>query len=167
MKKITESYVEFETMRSGGPGGQHADRSATAVRLRVPIERLPLTDPEEQLVKKYLPDKNKTTDDELLVEVGESRSQKRNREKAVEVANNEVRSAIETGLQKQKKKDYEKRVKQQSRGGGGGEEDIHEKKKKRRRSETTDDLLEEALEEAPETMERYFEGQDDEQDNTD
>ncbi len=155
MEDLSEQDVDFESARSGGPGGQHGDRRATAVRLRVEFEDLPSTDEELEFVRDHLPPKNRTKDGELLVEIGGSRSQRENRKKALSVANEEIRKAIEKGRQQRRKKSYKKRVQRRTSGGGGGggNKDIHEVQKKRRRSETTDDLLEQAYEEAPELLE--------------
>ena len=156
MDELTESDVEFEAARSGGPGGQHGDRRATAVRVRVDFEDLPVTEEELEYVREHLPPKNRTKGGELLVEIGGDRSQRENRKKALKVANEEIRKAIEAGRQQKKKESYTQRVQRRSSGGGGGGgggKDIHEEQKKRRRSETTDDLLEQAYEEAPEVLE--------------
>lgn len=157
--KITEDDVTFESTRSGGPGGQHANRRSTAVRLRARIDELPLTDEEKQFVHEYLPPKNRTKQGELLVENAEFRSQRQNRRRALEIANQEIEEAIENGRQAREKQRRKKRV-EQSRGGGGGgssREDVRDKRRRRYRSESTEDLLEEALEEDPDTMKKYFE----------
>jgi len=163
VRRLEEQDVEFESMRSGGPGGQHGDRRATAVRLRVNIEALPLTETEQEFVREHLPSKNRTKDDEILVQSGEHRSQKQNRKAALDTANTEIREAIEAGKQAREKRNYVERTRRNSGGGGTGEEDLHEKQKKARRSETTRDLLMEALEQAPEVVERYFEGTGDQE----
>lgn len=158
MTYLEESDVEFEAARSGGPGGQHGDRRATAVRLRVPFEDIPLNDEERKFFEENLPPKNRTKDDEMLVEIGGSRSQRENRRKALEVANGEIEKALAAGRQARREKNYKKRVRRRSAGGGaggGGEENLHEKRKKRRRSETTDDLLQQAYEQAPELLQDY------------
>lgn len=63
----------FET--SGGPGGQHANRSETAVRLRLDVVESSL--PEEVRTKLRA-----RLGDVIEVTAGEERSQKRNRERA-------------------------------------------------------------------------------------
>lgn len=165
MENLTENDVDFQSARSGGPGGQHGDRRATAVRLRVDFEDLPVSDDELEFIREHLPPKNRTKDGELLVGIGGSRSQRENRKRALKVANEELEKAIEKGRQQQRKESYKKRVQRRSSGGGGGggDKDIHEERKKRRRSETTDDLLEQAYEEAPELLE---ESEDDENQDT-
>lgn len=65
-----------ETFRtSGGPGGQHANRSETAVRLRLDVARSSLPDQVKTRLQARL-------GDVIEVIAGEERSQKRNRERA-------------------------------------------------------------------------------------
>lgn len=163
MRELNESDVEFETMRSGGPGGQHGDRRSTAVRLRVDFEEIPLTDEELDYLREHLPPKNRTRSEEMIVECGEHRSQKRNRKRAVEIANDEINSALESGRRQKKEEKHQQRFKRRSKGGGDGDDDesLEERRKKQRRSETTDDLIEDAYEEAPDLMERYLNGEKD------
>lgn len=156
--------VEFESMRSGGPGGQHGDRRATAVRLRISIDEIPIKEERREDLRDYLPSRYLTEGDELIVQNGDTRSQRQNREKALEQANDAIRDALEQASDQREKQRRQRRVKKSS-GGGSGERDIKEEQKKRRRSETTDDLLEQAYEEDPETMESYVE--DDENDDGD
>ncbi len=160
MRELREKDVEFESMRAGGPGGQHADRRATAVRLRIPIEDLPLSDSEKTVVRNYLPPKNQTKADELIVESSESRSQKENRKRALKVAVEEIEGALDKGVQNYKEERHKQQNQPRSGGGGGGEADKREIRKKRRRSETTEDLLEEAFEEDPDSLKRFFEEND-------
>jgi ribosome-associated protein len=157
VRELKENQVEFEAMRSGGPGGQHGDRRATAVRLRVKISDLPLTDEKKEFLREYLPPKNKTKDNELIVQCGEHRSQKQNRKEALRLAQDEIEKAIQAGRQERDKKKHKRRYRKKGGGSGGDQEDIHEKQKKQRRAETTDDLLKEAYEQDPENMDRYFE----------
>ncbi len=152
--ELTESDVEFENMRAGGPGGQNVDRRATAVRLRLAVENLPLSPEKKDILREHLPPRHLTKDGEILVENGEFRSRQQNKRRALEILNEELEKALERGRQKKRKKARQERV--SKRGGGGGEEDLKEKLKKRRRAETTDDLLERAWREAPEEMEDYL-----------
>ena len=143
--------MKFETMRGGGPGGQNADRRATAVRLRVPVEELELTPEEERLVYEYLPAKNLTTAGEMLVEASKHRSQARNRQQALKIGEKQLEEALERGRSEKRGRQRKKRVKNSGgRGGGSSCENIHEQRKKQYRSETTEELMEEALREEPE-----------------
>ncbi len=153
---LSASDVEFETMRSGGPGGQHGDRRATAVRLRVAISDLDLSEREQDWVREHLPPRNKTKDGELLVRQGGSRSQKRNRKDALEVANEEIEKAIEKGRREQEEEQHKKRIRRRKRRSGsdgdGSSTNRQEERQKRFRSESTGDLLERARRADPERM---------------
>lgn len=157
MEDLTENDVDFETMRAGGPGGQNVDRRATAVRLRVRIEDLPLEDEKKAWVKEHLPPRHRTQDGEILVENADTRSQQKNRRRALDVANEQIQRAVERGRQARKQQQRKRRIERGRGGGDSGEEDIRETQKRRRRRETTDDLLEDAYEEAPDLIERYLE----------
>jgi ribosome-associated protein len=81
---IPRAELEFRFTPSGGPGGQHANRSATRVELRFDVENSPsLNDAQRRRVKsrlrRYL-DKGGVL---RLVSQG-SRSQARNRQEAIE-----------------------------------------------------------------------------------
>ncbi len=79
---IPEDELTEEFLRSSGPGGQHVNKTATAVRLRFdaansPSLRAPVRD---RLLK--LAGARATPHGEILIEVHEFRSQKMNREEA-------------------------------------------------------------------------------------
>ncbi|MFB6345367.1 MAG: peptide chain release factor-like protein [bacterium] len=155
MSYLSMDQVDFETMRSGGPGGQHSDRRATAVRLRIPIEDVPVDDDQKKDLKCHLPPRLTTKDSEILIENGDSRSQRENRKNALEQLNEEIEAALKRGRRKREKKRRKQRLENKS-GGGGGSKDIDEVQKKRRRSESTDDLLQEAFEQDPDGMKRFI-----------
>lgn len=166
MVDLTEDDVEFEAMRAGGPGGQNVDRRATAVRLRVSVEALPLTEEERAFLREHLPTRRLTGGDEIVVENAEHRSQKQNRRRALELLNREIEAAIEAGRQARERERRRRRI-QQGGGGGGGDgsdEDAGEKRRRRYRSETTDDLLEEAYREDPDQLGKYLDEDPDETD---
>ena len=150
---ISKSDVRFEQTRSGGPGGQHANRRATAVRLRIKVDELPLEEREKKFVREHLPPRHLTESGEIIIENAEHRSTEENRKSALEVLNKQVEKAISRGRRQEKQEKRKKRINSSGGGGGGGSENIHEKQKKRRRSETTDDLLEQAYREDPDLLE--------------
>lgn len=80
---ITADELELSFARSGGPGGQHVNTSATKVELRfdVPGSRC-LDDAQKQRVRSALASRL-TTDGVLVLQAGEFRSQARNREAAI------------------------------------------------------------------------------------
>lgn len=158
MINLTESDVEFEMSRSGGPGGQNVDSRSTAVRARIRIEELPISDTKKEFVREHIPPKNRAGENEIFVENADHRSQHQNKSRALELLNEEINKAIKKGRQQLEKKKRKERLKRKKQGGGGGgTENIKEAKKKQFRQETMDDLLEQAYEEDPDTMEEYVE----------
>jgi len=80
---IPESELEFTAIRAEGPGGQHVNKTSSAVMLRFNIDTssLPL------FIKnrlKNLQDSHVTPGGEILIKVQDDRSQLRNRETAIE-----------------------------------------------------------------------------------
>jgi ribosome-associated protein len=79
---IPEDELHEEFLRSSGPGGQHVNKTATAVRLRFDAANSPSLHPpvRDRLLK--LAGARATPHGEILIEVHEFRSQKQNREAA-------------------------------------------------------------------------------------
>lgn len=78
---------------SGGPGGQHVNKTSSKVTLRVSIEELPLQESERELLRRHLEGRI-TDEDELLIHSSETRSQATNRRRAYERAASLISSAI-------------------------------------------------------------------------
>ena len=79
---IPEQEIEEKFVLSSGPGGQNVNKVATAVQLRFDISQsstLP-DDIKERL--RGIAGSNLTSDDVLIIESAESRSQRKNRENA-------------------------------------------------------------------------------------
>ena len=78
---IDESEIEVKFVRSGGPGGQHVNKVATAVQLRFDSTSLPdgVRERAVELAGNRISDEGIVT-----IEASRFRSQKRNREDAVE-----------------------------------------------------------------------------------
>jgi ribosome-associated protein len=85
---VDERELEWRFSPSGGPGGQHANRSATRADLRLDLTGSPsLSDEQrERLVGALGP--------EVRISVDETRSQARNRELAVERLRERVAEAL-------------------------------------------------------------------------
>ena len=81
---IDESELEFEFIRGSGPGGQHVNRSATAVQLRFDPSRTPSLNEKvlERLAR--LAGSRMTDEGVLIIEARQYRSQERNRRDAVD-----------------------------------------------------------------------------------
>ena len=85
---VDERELEWRFSPSGGPGGQHANRSSTRVDLRLDLTASPsLSDHQrEQLIH--------TLGAEVRITVDETRSQARNRELAVDRLRERVTEAL-------------------------------------------------------------------------
>ena len=82
--QIPDEELEFSASRSGGPGGQNVNKVATKVTLRFDVARSPSLPPEvrERLLAKLA--SRLTKDGILQISVQDTRSQKTNRDRAVE-----------------------------------------------------------------------------------
>jgi len=79
-----EKEIKFNTSRSGGPGGQHANKVETSVELRFDISNSSsLNRQEKRRLFKKLGNKI-TKEGELIITAENSRSQARNKEEALE-----------------------------------------------------------------------------------
>ena len=100
LDKVPDDEIEFRASRSGGPGGQHANRRATRVEARWNVkEARGLTDEERRRLMRRL--KNRiATDGTLRVVAVEERSQYRNRRLAAE----RLRELVEEALKVRKRR---------------------------------------------------------------
>jgi ribosome-associated protein len=80
---IPRAALHMSAVTASGPGGQHVNRSNTAVELRVAVADLPLEPEQRNLLEQRLANRI-TNSGELRVEASESRSQLRNRRSAEE-----------------------------------------------------------------------------------
>ena len=95
-----EKEIRFNTSRSGGPGGQHANKTETQVELRFNIpESQVLVDSEKQRLMQKLSSKL-TKEGELIITSESKRSQVQNKEEARE----KFFSMIEQALKRPKKR---------------------------------------------------------------
>ncbi len=87
------SNGQFEFSRSGGPGGQHVNKTATKATLRLPLDDLPLPEGQKERVLHKLANRL-NTENELVVHSSETRSQSHNRELAEERAFTLIKAAL-------------------------------------------------------------------------
>jgi len=81
---ISEDEIQIQFMRASGPGGQHVNKTSTAVQLRFDIKNslsLPV-DIRERLLQ--VPDRRITADGVLVITARRFRSQDQNRQDAVQ-----------------------------------------------------------------------------------
>lgn len=92
---IDEAELDIKFVRSGGPGGQHVNKVATAVQLRFDASASPaLSDDIRKRLAKLAG--NRISDDGVItIDASRFRSQKRNREDAVERLIDLIRRATE------------------------------------------------------------------------
>lgn len=91
---IPHHELEITASRSGGPGGQHVNKSDTRITIRWNVKTTTaLTEEQKARVIKNLEHKL-TADGDLIVHNSESRSQQQNKEKALEHLANIVRRAL-------------------------------------------------------------------------
>jgi ribosome-associated protein len=81
--EIPRRLLQLSATTSSGPGGQHVNRSNTAVELTVAVDELPLGPDERALVRERLASRISKAG-ELRVEASGERSQLRNRRAAEE-----------------------------------------------------------------------------------
>jgi ribosome-associated protein len=79
-----EKELHFNTARSGGPGGQHANKTESQVEVRFNVsDSQVLNDDEKQQILKKLSNRI-TKNKELIITAESSRSQTKNKEEAIE-----------------------------------------------------------------------------------
>jgi ribosome-associated protein len=93
--ELDEREIQEEFVRASGPGGQNVNKVSTAVQLRFDVARSPsLPDPvRERLVR--LAGRRVTQDGVLIIEAERYRSQRRNRDDALERLIELIREACE------------------------------------------------------------------------
>ena len=93
LRRSIENNAVEEFSRSGGPGGQHVNKSNTKVTLKVPLSSLPVQDEERQRVGHMLAGKI-NAEGEIVIQSSETRSQAENRRRACERAARLIDSAL-------------------------------------------------------------------------
>jgi ribosome-associated protein len=83
MTGIPDEAISLQFIRAGGPGGQNVNKVATAVQLRVDLDRAGLPTGVRQRLEALVPGQI-TQDGELIIAAQRFRSQLRNREDAMQ-----------------------------------------------------------------------------------
>ncbi len=82
MRKIPDNAIAFEFIRAGGPGGQHVNKTSSAVQLRLNLDRAGLPEPvRERLVR--LAGRRANRSGEIVITANRFRSQMQNRSDAL------------------------------------------------------------------------------------
>lgn len=91
---ISWNEIEFTATRSSGAGGQHVNRTNSAVQLRFSISQSSL--PEEIKQRLLFKLKNKLVqEDQILIRCEEERDQKQNKETAYRLLNAMIHKALQ------------------------------------------------------------------------
>jgi ribosome-associated protein len=118
---IPYNELEIATSRSGGPGGQHVNKTETRVTIRWNVKRTSaLPEYLKDLVLKNL-ESRLTADGDLIINNNESRSQLQNKKNAIENFITVIRNALFVPKKRMKttipKKEKEKRLHEKKRRG--------------------------------------------------
>ena len=93
LKEWIKINASVSFARSGGPGGQHVNKTETKAVLKIAVDDLPLTAEDKDLIRHRLC-KRINSDGELVIHSSEERSQTRNREIAEERAVSLISAAL-------------------------------------------------------------------------
>ncbi len=121
------SAMSFSFVASAGPGGQNVNKRATKCVMRVALASLNLTPPQRHrlasLGSHYL-----TTENELVIDCGEHRSQNQNRDECVERLSDLVRRCMVAPKVRKKTKPSKGSVRRRLEG-----KKVHSERKERRK----------------------------------
>lgn len=82
--QIDERELTFEALRASGPGGQHVNKTSTAIQLRFDVAKAAGLPEEVRQRLRVIAGQRMTQEDVLIIDAREHRSQQRNRQAALE-----------------------------------------------------------------------------------
>jgi ribosome-associated protein len=92
--QIPEEELEFKTSRSGGPGGQNVNKLNTKVAVSVNIQNCSFLNEEQKALILQKLSSRLTKDNRLIVESQRFRTQRANRDFAIEKLGNIIEEAL-------------------------------------------------------------------------
>jgi len=101
--ELPPSAVRFTATRSSGPGGQNVNKRSTKVELRTHIEAIPISEAARKRLAVLLGERL-TDDGEIVITSDEHRSQRQNRDGAIDRLSELVRVSMVTPKRRVKTK---------------------------------------------------------------
>lgn len=92
-RPVPYALIRLSADTHGGPGGQHANRTASRIEAAIAVDELPLTDQERSLLAQRLAARIRS-DGTIAARAGDDRRQSRNRKMAVERLRDMILEAI-------------------------------------------------------------------------